>query len=96
MRLEDKTHKAIAAGLGHSDLSPAVLAYKMLHESKYVNESMIQYLVNYIIIMASHPVIPFHLAGVHEQCKTLKILLEELGLTGDTRYPVDNTEYLAV
>lgn len=96
MNIEEKTHKAVVAGFGHSDLSPAAMAYKMLHESKFVNESMLQYIVNYIIIMASNPVIPMHLTDIHEQCKTFKILLEELGFTGDTRYPVDKNEYLAV
>ena len=37
----DKTHKAIAKGLGHTDVSPAALAYKMLKESRYVNESLL-------------------------------------------------------
>jgi len=78
----DKTHKAIVKGLGHSDVSPAALSYKMLHESRYVNESMLQYAVNYIIIMATHPVVPAHLQEVHEECKAIYGSFRELGLTG--------------
>jgi len=75
-------HKHMAKGFGHADVSPAAMAYKMLHESKYVNESVLQYAVNYIIIMATHPVVPAHLQEVHEQCKMLYSSLQELGLTG--------------
>lgn len=75
-------HKKIANGLGNHDISPAAMAYKMLHESKYVNESMLQYAVNYIILMATHPVIPVHLQEVHEECKAIYSSLQELGLTG--------------
>jgi len=78
----DKTHKAIAKGLGHTDVSPAALAYKMLQESRYVNESLLQYLVNYVVIMATHPVMPLHLKPVQDECKVIYTSLQELGLTG--------------
>jgi hypothetical protein len=93
----DKLHKQIAKGFGNHDISPAVMAYKMLHESKYVNESMLQYMINYIIIMADSQLVPFHLAEVQQICKALKYSLEELGLTGIIgREPVDRNEFLAV
>ena len=92
----DKLHKQLAKGFGHHDISPAAMAYKMLHESRYVNESVLQYLINYVIVMAEYPAIPMHLAEVHQVCKSLKSSLEELGLTGATRMPVDKTEFLAV
>jgi len=78
----DKLHKQLVAGFGHNDTSPAAMAYKMLHESKYVNESVLQYAINYIILMATHPVIPLHLEEVHQECKAIYYSLTELGLTG--------------
>jgi hypothetical protein len=93
----DKTHKAIVNGLGHSSISPAALAYKMLKESKYVNESFLQYAINYIIIMATSKVIPAHLESVHNECKILYTSLTELGLTGTVgREEVNTSEYLQV
>lgn len=93
----DKLHKHITKGFGNHDVSPAAMAYKMLDESLYVNESVFQYLVNYVVIMAQYPAVPFHLQEIHEQCKLLYSSLQELGLTGTVgRVPVVNTEYLAV
>lgn len=94
--IEDKVHKKMVEGLGSSNFSPAVAAIKMKRESKYVNESMLQYITNYIIVMAEAAVIPVHLKEVQDICKALKDSLSELGLTGDTRLPVVGTEYLAV
>ena len=91
----DKLHKHMVQGFGHHDVSPAAMAYKMLQESRYVNEQVLGYLINYIIVMASHPVIPLRLAEVHETCKALKLSLEELGLTGQVQQDSSN-EYLAV
>jgi hypothetical protein len=93
----EKTHKAIAKGLGHSDVSPAVLAYKMLNESKYVNESLLQYMVNYINIMANSKIVPVHLADIQSICKYLNVSLQELGLVGDVgRQVMVTNEYLQV
>ena len=93
----EKTHKAIVKGLGHADVSPAAMAYKMLKESRYVNESMLQYMVNYIIIMATSKVVPLHLAEVQKECQVLYPSLQELGLTGTYgREEVVGTEYLQV
>ena len=91
----DKVHKHMVNGFGHHDISPAAMAYKMLQESRYVNEQVLGYLINYIIIMASHPVIPLRLAEIHNICKSLKVSLEELGLTGEIQQDALN-EYLAV
>jgi pyrroloquinoline quinone (PQQ) biosynthesis protein C len=84
-------------GFGHHDVSPASLAYKMLQESRYVNEQVLGYLINYVIVMAEHPIIPLRLAEVHEICKSLKVSLEELGLTGITGEVAEpSNEYLSV
>ena len=90
----DKFQKQISAGFGRHDVSPLALAYKMLKESRYVNESMLQYLVNYVKVMAEHPVIPVHLEEIHVVCKALNGSIEELGLLGTSRESVVGTEYL--
>ena len=93
----EKLHKQIVEGLGHADLSPAALAYKMLHESAYVNESLLQYMVNYINIMATAKIVPMHLAETQSICKYLNLSLEELGLIGNVGRQVPITaEYLQV
>jgi len=93
----EKTHKAIVKGLGHSDVSPAALAYKMLNESKYVNESLLQYMVNYINIMANSKIVPIHLAEIQNICMYLNVSLEELGLVGEVgRQVMVTNEYLQV
>ena len=94
--IEDKVHKKMVEGLGSSDYSPAVAAMKMIREGRYVNESMLQYITNYIIIMSDSHIIPVHLAEIQQICRALKDSLTELGLTGNTRMPVVGTEYLAV
>ena len=49
----DKEHKKIVDIFSNTNVSPAALSYKMLNEYRYVNESLIQYMVNYIIIMGT-------------------------------------------
>ena len=96
-KINESVHKKIAAGLGDSRVSPAVLARLLMDENRYINESFMQYMINYIIIMANATHVPMHLAVVHEDCKILYSTLQELGLTGTIgREPVDKTEYLAV
>lgn len=93
----DKLHKQISKGFGSYDVSPAAMAYKMKRESKYVNESILQYLINYVVVMATAEIVPFHLKEIQEQCQALYCSLQELGLTGTIgRESVDNTEYLVV
>lgn len=94
--LEDRVHDKIVAGLSDSRISPAVLALKLQRENVYVNESFLQYFINYIILMSDSPLVPLHLADIHMTCKALKDSLMELGLTGDTRKSVDKNEYLVV
>jgi len=90
-------HTKIAAGLGNHQVSPAVLANHMLQESLYVNESLMQYFVNYIINLATRAHVPIHLETVHQDAKILYSSLQELGLTGTIgREPVASAEYLAV
>jgi hypothetical protein len=96
-KLEDKVHEKISAALSDSRVSPAVLARLMLNENKYVNESFLQYMVNYVIIMANRSHVPLYLEDVQKQCQFLYSSLQELGLTGTYgRVPVESNEYLAV
>ena len=93
----DKLHKQIVNGFGHNDVSPAAMAYKMLKESRYVNESLMQYLVNYVVIMATSPIVPSHLEEVHRECKVIYTSLTELGLTGTVgRVGSPSNEYVQV
>jgi DNA-binding Xre family transcriptional regulator len=93
----DKLHKQIVKGFGNHDVSPASMAYKMMRESTYVNESVLQYMINYIHIMANAKVIPMHLADIREICRYLDVSLQELGLVGEVgRTPEINNEYLAL
>lgn len=96
-KLEDKAHEKLAATLSDVRVSPAVLARKMLNESTYVNESVLQYFVNYVIQMANATHVPFHLKDVQADCVNLFNSFQELGLTGTVgRMPLDRVEYLAV
>ena len=91
----DKLHKQLVTGFGSSEISPATMAYKMHRESLYVNESVLQYLINYVIIMAESKIIPLHLQEVQQTCKTLYSSLQELGLTGTVgRVPHSSNEFL--
>jgi len=95
--LETKIHDKFAAGLADQRVSPAILALKMVRENRAVNEALLGYMINYIIIMAESPLIPFQLQEVKQMCQTLKISLEELGLTGKIqREPVATNEYISV
>jgi hypothetical protein len=96
-KADEVLHKKIASGLADTRVSPAVLANYMLNESLYVNESLVQYMVNYIITLATRPHVPLHLESVHVAAKNLYCSLQELGLTGTIgRESAANTEYLAV
>ena len=96
-KLEEKAHAKLVTALADFRCSPAVMSRMMLDEYKYVNESFMQYFINYIIQMSTATHIPFHLLDVQEQCKLLYLSLQELGLTGTIgREPVSNTEYLSV
>jgi hypothetical protein len=63
----DKEHKKIVDIFSNASISPAGLSYKMLNESRYVNESLIQYMVNYIIIMGTRD--PEHIAPYLENVR---------------------------
>ena len=95
--VEEATFKKLAAGLADQRMSPAILAMKLTRENLAVNEGMLALIINYIIIMATKPLVPFQLAELQQVCKLMKISLEELGLTGTIqREQVDNNEYLVV
>jgi hypothetical protein len=94
---DDKVHNHIAAGLSDTRVSPAVLALKMLQENVYVNESLLQYFVNYINTMANAKVLPLHLQEVQGQCQALQISLQELGLLGTQgRVQATSNEFLSL
>ena len=96
--LEENANKKITQAFADQRISPAVLAYKLAAEqNKATHEAAMAYLINYIIIMSDSKLIPFQLKEVQEICKTLKISLEELGLTGRVQQmPVVGAEYIAV
>ena len=95
--IEEKVHAQFTTGLADTRLSPAVLAYKMKEESKYVNESVLQYIVNYVLVMADSRLVPFRLEEIHKLCQLIKLSFEELGLTGMIgRKEIDTNEYLQV
>jgi len=49
----DKQQAQLRKIFGDTETSPAGLSYKMLGESKYINESVLQYIINYIIIFGT-------------------------------------------
>jgi len=79
----DKAHRKLVQLIGHSEVSPAILAYKMINESKYVNESTLQFLINYIIMMGTRKEesMPPTLHDTMAVCRELHRVLKELGLT---------------
>ena len=81
-----KTHDKLVQTFSIRDTSPSAMAYKMLRESKYVNETMLQYIISYITMMAKSPLVPKHLEDIKEVCVYLHDDLEELGLTGSYKY----------
>ena len=94
--LEEGTARKLAAGLADGRMSPAILAMKVSRENAIVNENMLAMLINYVIIMAAKPLVPFQMAEVHNICKMLKVSLEELGLTGSVQQETQYNEYLVV
>jgi len=83
MSENNKLHKQMVQGFASFEVSPASLAYKMLNESKFVNESVLQYIVNFIIIHGtrdeSH--VPPYLKDTWLVCNELYQVLDKLGLT---------------
>ena len=95
--LETKAHDKLVAALSDIRCSPAVMARYMKNESTYVNESVLQYLVNYVVIMANLDTVPVNLIDVKKTCDLLYCSLQELGLTGTVGRMSDvGSEYLAV
>ena len=94
---DDKLHEKIANGLADTRVSPAVLSYKMLAESRYVNESLLQYFINYVNVMAENQLVPMHLVELQQQCIAIQNSLQELGLLGTQgRTHEPSNEYLAL
>ena len=78
-----KLHDSIVNGMSSYEVSPAGAAYKMLDESRFVNESTLQYLLNYIIVWGTRDEdhVPPYNKDVYIICKQLYRILKELGLT---------------
>ena len=95
--LDESAHKKISAAFADQRISPALLAYKLLREPRAVNEAVLSYMINYVVMMADSKLVPMQLVEVQQICQALKLSLEELGLTGIIQpEPVDNNEYMAV
>lgn len=92
--IDQKLHDKIAAGLADQRVSPAILALKMTRENRYVNEAMLGYFINYVIMMSEQEMVPLPLADIHSICKQLRYSLEELGLTGIVRKQEPMNEFL--
>jgi len=95
--LDESAHKKMSAAFADQRISPASLAYKLMRESRAVNEAALSYMINYVIMMADSKLVPIHLMEVQQICQMLKISLDELGLTGIVQpMPIDKNEYMAV
>jgi hypothetical protein len=83
MKENDKLHRDIVKGFSSYEVSPASVAYKMLNESKFVNESVIQYIINFIIIHGTRDMdhVPPYLHDTHLVCTELYQVLQKLGMT---------------
>lgn len=79
----DKAARKYVQLMSNTEVSPAVLAYKMIHESKYVNESTLQFMINYIVMMGTRKEesMPPVLHETMNVCRELYQYLRELGLT---------------
>ena len=79
----DKQQAQLRKIFGDTETSPAGLSYKMLGESKYINESVLQYIVNYIIIFGTRDLehLPPYLHDTATICNELYQHLVKVGLT---------------
>jgi len=81
--INDKAHEAIVKHMSSFEVSPASVAYKMLNESKFVNESMIQYMINFIIIHGTQKEdhVPPYLMDTYVICKEIYQMLDKMNMT---------------
>lgn len=94
---EESAHKKLTGILADSRVSTSVLAYKMLKESKYINEAFLELFVNYVYMMADTKLVPIHLSEIQQACGWLKQNMEELGLPDIVgKLPMEQTDYLAI
>ena len=79
----DKQQAQLRKIFGDTETSPAGLSYKMLGESKYINESVLQYIINYIIIFGTRDIehLPPYLHDTATICNELYQHLAKVGLT---------------
>lgn len=76
-KIDETVHKKIAAGLGDSRVSPAILARLIQDENLYINESFMQYFINYVVQMANTTHVPLYLEEVQRDCRLLYSSLQE-------------------
>jgi hypothetical protein len=95
-KIDEKAHEKISAILADSRVSPSILAYNMLKESKYINETFIEYMMSYVYMMADTKLVPFQLAEIQQACQYLKSNFEELGLQDTIGRHVIEHEYIAI
>ena len=78
-----KAHESLVKSMSNTEVSPAGMAFKMLHESRYVNESTLQYLINFIVIWGTRneDMVPNYNKDTYTICKELYQVLQQLGLT---------------
>jgi hypothetical protein len=94
-KLHDKEHKQIVNILNQADISPAALAYKMIHESRYVNESLIQYMVNYIIMLGTRnpETLPPYLQNARAWANEMYQMLYKMDMVStNTRSALNHTD----
>lgn len=97
---DDKLHEKIVAGLSDMRVSPAVLALQMARtNNRFVHESLLSYLINYVNIMAHKNLVPIQLADVQKVCRDIHQALAELGYASESYGnpgQIDTNEYVQV
>ena len=91
----DKAHEALVKHMSSFEISPAAMAYKMLNESRFVNESMIQYMINFIIIHGTRKEdhVPSYLKDTWLVCNKMYQMLDKMGMTNaGSRSSLNHTE----
>ena len=81
--INDKAHETLVKHMSSFEISPASMAYKMVHESRFVNESMIQYIINFIIIHGTRKEenVPPYLKDTWLVCNEMYQMLDKMDMT---------------
>jgi F0F1-type ATP synthase membrane subunit a len=83
MQQANKIHQQLVTTLSNADISPETQAWKMLHESKYVNESLIQYIVAFVSIWGTRKpeYVPPYMQNVWRWCNEMYQMLDKMDMT---------------